>query len=162
MIPRDKLPKDAADWSSVQVSLNRLDPDTAEGCPDYPDKVHWVLRSESADVDKADVKRLKFLRTARVGGDKFWAWEYTNSYGDKNYVTCQVKGDGSMVIMGLSEANGLTVEQSFWRNFTMKFIGDVCSHNAGNSTPPTAASYTPLLHVGITASGTVLHGIHDE
>ncbi len=110
MIPREQLPEDAADWTEVDVTFERLIPDTAESCPQSEDEIFDYVRMESADTESSSRSRLKFLRTAAVGDSRYWMWEYQESDGQRVYVLFQEDFDGSS-ILGLAEPNGLSQEQ---------------------------------------------------
>lgn len=110
MIPRSELPKNAADWTDIEISFPRLADDTADSCPVSLHEIMNHVRMESADVGGADPGRLVFIRTAKVGKASFWLWSYHESDGQKCYVVLQTVSDGSNVL-GLSEPNGLSPEQ---------------------------------------------------
>ena len=110
MIRRDDLPEDAADWKSVAVSLERLQPDREDSCPEDREEIMEYVRMESADADDSEETSLTFLRTARVGNASCWIWSYTESDGTIVYVTCRKNDDGS-TCLSLSETNGLSPEQ---------------------------------------------------
>ena len=110
MIGRDQLPHDAADWVQIQVSLPRLDEDTADSCPASLAELMDYVRMESADTADAETERLTFLRTAKVEECSYWLWTYTESDGDSNYVVFRQNPDGSTKL-GLSGPNGLSPEQ---------------------------------------------------
>lgn len=110
MIRREDLPADAADWKSVSVSFDRLQPDREESCPEGRDEIMEYVRMESADTDAAEDAALKFLRTARVGDASYWLWSYTDSGGTLCFVAFRQNPDGS-TCLGLAEPNGLSAEQ---------------------------------------------------
>jgi hypothetical protein len=110
VIPRHKLPDDAADWSAVAVSFVRLDHDAPDSCPCSADEVFEYVQAESADLDHADRNRLLFLRTAQVGDARFWLWSYTDEENEEVFVTCRLDADGSTTL-GLASRNGLNAEQ---------------------------------------------------
>jgi hypothetical protein len=110
MIPREELPDDAAEWSSVRVTFNRLPLDTPESCPCAVDDVFEYVQLESADADHADRDRLAFVRTAQVADARFWLWTYTESNGEQVFVAYQLNSDDSSVL-GLASPNGLDAEQ---------------------------------------------------
>lgn len=110
MLSRSDLPDDAAEWGSVAVSLPRLNPDSSEQCPYSEDDVFDYVQTESGDTDRADRQRFVFLRTAQVANTRYWLWEYTESDGERVFVTCSVDGEGS-TCLGLAEPNGLSDAQ---------------------------------------------------
>ena len=110
MLPRDALPDDAADWSNVAISLDRLQPDTLEGCPRNLDDLVAYLRLESSDLNDTDPARLRFVRSAALGSAKAWIWEYTESDGEVAFVTVHLTLDGESTL-GLASPNGLNHEQ---------------------------------------------------
>ena len=105
---REDLPEDASDWSSVDVEFERLNPDTAKSCPESVGSLMAYIRCESADTDRAEESRLKFVRTAIVGEVTYWLWQYTEEDGEVCFVTFVISGG---TCLGLSETNGLTPEQ---------------------------------------------------
>jgi len=110
VIKRNELPDDAADWTKVDVSFQRLDDDSEISCPASRNRIFEYVRIESADTNKAASDRLAFLRTARIGKTKYWLWNYTESDGEMTYVFFRQNPDGSTVL-GLSGPNGLSPEQ---------------------------------------------------
>jgi hypothetical protein len=110
MIARDQLSDDAADWVQVQVSLPRLNEDTADACPASLAELMDYVRMESGDTADAETERLTFLRTAKIGKSSYWLWTYTEKGGDSNYVVFRENPDGSTEL-GLSGPNGLSPEQ---------------------------------------------------
>ena len=103
MIEKDQLPEDPADWRDFEVSLPRLDPDTAESCPVALSEVIEYVGLESAEGDDADSGRLSFLRTAQVADQKCWLWSYIEADGELCYVTYWVSpSDGGT--LGLADA----------------------------------------------------------
>ncbi len=110
MIPREDLPDDAADWSGVDVVLARLADDSAASCPVSPDNLFEYIQVESGDIDAADRARLRFVRTAKVSNARYWLWQYTESDGEKCFVTCREDQDGATTL-GFSSPNGLSEEQ---------------------------------------------------
>jgi|RhiMetdeSRZDD1v2_1073273.scaffolds.fasta_scaffold239025_2 hypothetical protein len=110
MIVREELPDDAAEWSSVRVTFDRLPLDTQESCPCTVADVFEYVQLESTDADHADRYRLAFVRTAQVVDARFWLWTYTESDGEQVFVTYQLKSDDSSVL-GLASPNGLDAEQ---------------------------------------------------
>jgi len=110
MISRDDLPDDAAEWSSIRISFDRLAEDTPESCPCAGEEIFAYVQMESGDTDRANIDRLAFLRTARVAEARFWIWTYTEHDGEPVFVTYQLKSDGSSVL-GLASPNGLNAEQ---------------------------------------------------
>ena len=110
MIRREDLPEDAANWTTVPVSFDRLYPDSEMGCPATRDEIMDYIRTESADTDSANTASLRFVRTARVGESSYWLWSYTESDGTVCFVAFSQSTDGSTVL-GMSEANGLSPEQ---------------------------------------------------
>src|SRR5262245_54621798 len=110
MIPRKNLPDDAAEWTSVSVSFPRLEQDSVDSCPVMEDRVFDYVRLESADRDKSERIRLRFVRTARVADVSYWLWEYTEEDGQLCYVCFRQNADGSTVL-GISESNNLSHEQ---------------------------------------------------
>jgi len=103
MIERDQLPDDPADWGELEVSFPRLSPDTTEFCPGSSTEILEYIGIESADVENADPKHLRFLRTAQVGDDQCWIWSYTEVDGDLCYVTYWVHAAGGNTL-GMSSA----------------------------------------------------------
>jgi hypothetical protein len=57
MIPREALPDDAADWSTVDVALARLADDSPGSCPVSSDEIFEYVQTESGDTDSADRAR---------------------------------------------------------------------------------------------------------
>ena len=110
MIPREELPEDASDWTGVSVSFPQLPDNSPVSPPCSEDRLFEYVRKESADVERADRARLKFIRTALVSEAKYWLWEYTEEDGELVYVICRVDLEGSNLI-GLSTPNGLSHEQ---------------------------------------------------
>jgi hypothetical protein len=110
MISREDLPDDAAAWTGVAVTFERLSNDSAESCPRSEDDVFEYVRMESADTDAAERTRLRFVRTARVADAQYWMWEYSEADGDVCYVIFRRNPDGS-TYLGLTEPNGLSHEQ---------------------------------------------------
>lgn len=110
MIRRADLPEDAADWKSVRISFERLQPDREDSCPESRDEIMEYVRMESADTDAAADAALKFLRTARVADASYWLWSYTESDGTMRFVAFRRNEDGS-TCLGLAEPNGLSAEQ---------------------------------------------------
>jgi hypothetical protein len=110
MIRREDLPEDAADWKSVTVAFDRLEPDREDTCPEDRDEIREYAGMESADTDPAEDAALKFLRTARVGDASYWLWAYTESEGTVCFVAFRKNDDGS-TCLGLAEPNGLSAEQ---------------------------------------------------
>jgi hypothetical protein len=110
VIERDQLPDDAADWTGVVVDFPRLDKDSPQSCPLNERHVFEYVRLEAGDLDKADRGRFQFRRTARVKGQHFWLWEYTESDDVRTYVLVQADATGNTII-GLTETNGLNPEQ---------------------------------------------------
>ena len=110
MIARDELPEDAAEWTHVAISFERLAGDSAESCPTSENEVFEYVQMESADTDAADRTRLRFVRTAHVAEAEYWMWEYAEEDGQVCYVVLRRNLDGSTVL-GLSEPNGLSPEQ---------------------------------------------------
>jgi hypothetical protein len=110
MISRDSLPKDAAEWSSIYVSLPRLSADSAESCPATFDDIFNYVSIESADVDSADKARLIFLRTAKISHARYWLWRYTESDGKVSFVAFREDSSGSTTLV-LASPNGLSEEQ---------------------------------------------------
>jgi hypothetical protein len=110
VIPRDELPENAADWSAVTISFPRLAEDTPDSCPRSLNQIFEYIQIESGDVDNAHRSRLVFLRTAQVADARYWLWSYTETGGEKVFVTCRVNSDGSTCV-GLANPNGLSAEQ---------------------------------------------------
>ena len=110
MIPREALPDDAADWSSIEVALPRLFDDSPGSCPVSPDDIFEYVQIESGDTDSAERARLVFIRTAEVSDARYWLWQYTESDGEKCFVTFRADPDGTTVL-GLASPNGLSEEQ---------------------------------------------------
>ena len=110
MISRDQLPDDAAEWTDVAVSFERLSIDSADSCSISEDEVFEYVRMESADTDSADRARLRFVLTARVADAEYWMWQYSEEDGQLCYVVFRRNSDGSTVL-GLSEPNGLSHQQ---------------------------------------------------
>jgi hypothetical protein len=112
VITRDKLPDDAADWTNVIVSFERLPQDSPESCPVSEEEVFEYVRLESVDTDKAKRSRLRFIRTAQVVKSKYWLWEYMEKDRRRCYVVFRLNPNGSTV-MSLSEPNGLSPNNTF-------------------------------------------------
>jgi hypothetical protein len=110
MIPRDRLPEDAADWRTIGISFPRLPQDTTHSCPMKVKQIMEYVRMESADLDDADPARLAFVRTARVEDMSCWLWTYTEGDGQVNFVLFERRDDGRERL-GLTESNGLSPEQ---------------------------------------------------
>ena len=53
---------------------------------------------------------LKFVRTAKVNGSKYWLWAFIDSYGTDCFVAVQ-KNEAGQNILGYDESFGLTPEQ---------------------------------------------------
>jgi hypothetical protein len=103
MIDKDQLPEDPADWGDLEVSLPRLDPDSAESCPASLASILEYVDIESADAGDVDAGRLQFVRTAEVGDQQCWIWSYIDSDGELSYVTYWVASDGERTL-GMSDA----------------------------------------------------------
>jgi hypothetical protein len=110
LIRREDLPRDAADWTTVSVSSDRLEADTEDSCPVSRSEIMRYVRMESADTDSASDESLRFVRTAHVYEASYWLWSYTESDGTKCFVAFRRNPDGR-TILGLSESNGLSAEQ---------------------------------------------------
>ena len=109
-IDRDKLPTDAADWHDVSVELPRLRDNSAGSCPQKEQDIFEYVRTESADLEKSDRKRFRFLRTARVKTQRFWLWEYVERDGVRNFVLIQADPKRN-TRLSINEANRLSPEQ---------------------------------------------------
>lgn len=110
MIRREDLPDDAADWTTVSISLDRLRSDREDSCPSSREEIMEYVRLESADTDDANDASLKFIRTAKIGDISCWLWSFQESDGEVCYVLFRKNGDGS-TILGLASANSLSPEQ---------------------------------------------------
>jgi hypothetical protein len=110
LIDRDRLPEDAADWSNVIIEFPRLRDNSAGSCPRKERDIFQYVSTESADLEKSDRKRFRFLRTARVKTQRFWLWEYVERDGVRNFVLIQTDAKGN-TRLSINEANGLSPEQ---------------------------------------------------
>jgi hypothetical protein len=110
MIARNRLPEDAATWTSVVIDFPRLENDKAESCPLSEDHIFGYVQVEAADLDEADRTRFRFLRSALVKDQRFWLWQYQESDGAFAYVWVQAGAKGE-TFLGLNDANGLSPEQ---------------------------------------------------
>jgi hypothetical protein len=110
LIPRDQLPDDAAEWSSVAVSLPLLSDDSPNHCPCATDDIFEYVQRESGDLDNAERQRLEFVRTAQVADAQYWLWTYTESDCEQAFVTCRLTANGDTYV-GLASPNGLSPDQ---------------------------------------------------
>jgi hypothetical protein len=110
MLSRDALPDDAADWRDIAISLPRLEDDSPHSCPVSVDDIFRHVQLESTDLDRADISRLTFRRTAKVGNAQTWLWSYTESDGEVSFVSFRQNADGS-IMLGLASPNGLSEDQ---------------------------------------------------
>src|SRR5258705_28475 len=93
MIPsQDTLPEDPADWQHVRISLPRLPKNSPPTSPPSVREIMDYVRVESADLDEANAKRLKFVRTAQIERSRYWLWTYTESDGEMCYVFFRKRG----------------------------------------------------------------------
>jgi hypothetical protein len=110
LIDRDRLPEDAADWNDVIIEFPRLRNNSAESCPRKEREIFEYVCTESADLEKSDRKRFRFLRTARIKAQRCWLWEYVERDGVRNYVLIQADAKRN-IRLSINEANGLSPEQ---------------------------------------------------
>jgi hypothetical protein len=110
MVPKlGDLPPDAAEWTSVAVSLPEIE-DPLASPPFNVTEITDYLRAESADVDRYDLSRLRLLRTAKIDEDRYWIWKYLEGDEMACYLVATEKTDGRHVLE-LAQTNGLSAEQ---------------------------------------------------
>ena len=85
-------------------------PDPLASPPFSVSEITEYLRAESADVDRYDLSRLRFLRTALIDTDRYWMWTYREEDGRLCYLVAAEKTDGHHEL-DLAETNALSPEQ---------------------------------------------------
>src|SRR5262245_41587803 len=76
----------------VTDEFPRLDPNTAEACPEPMARILEYLGMEADEELRVD--DLRFLRTAKVEGRDYWIWEFTDEDARQCYVTVSRGADG--------------------------------------------------------------------
>jgi hypothetical protein len=109
MIPREKLPEDPLEWSDVKVSFAHLAPDSADSCPQTKEEILEYIARESADLDRTNEERLKFIRTAQVADARYWLWSYEEEDGEVCYVALRQKKGSEY--LSLSSTSSLSVDR---------------------------------------------------
>ena len=111
MIPlRNELPDDVADWGSVTINFPKLAPDSVETCPTPLAHVLDYLRTESGDTESESSDCLSFVRTALLGGEKYWLWKFVEEDAAECFVFVRQGNDGRLMT-SLVSPNGLSAEQ---------------------------------------------------
>ena len=80
------------DVRSVQVSLQRLDPDSPNECPVPLNDI--VEHVETEEMELKQPPALKFLRTALIAQTRYWIWTYTDNDGNANYAVAALWPNG--------------------------------------------------------------------
>jgi len=107
MIPLEEMPEYRKDLSKFKVEFPELDSEQTARHPEFVDEVIDYLVCEGEDIFPED---LTFLRSAQVGEDRFWIWEFFDDANDRCYVTVAESGRSHCV--GYDSADGLTPEQA--------------------------------------------------
>ncbi len=83
------------DVRSVQVSLQRLDPDLPDPCPVPLNEIVEYVETEEMELKQPP--SLQFLRTALIAQTRYWIWTYTDNDNNPSYAVVAQWPNGSIL-----------------------------------------------------------------
>jgi hypothetical protein len=95
----------------LKVEFPALPDNSGKSCVVKMREILKYLRMESPDEHAIKGKDLTFVRTAQVGGDRYWIWTFNEGDGTQCFVTVSVAPEGQTTIGYEQNHDGLTAEQ---------------------------------------------------
>ena len=108
MLSFEEMPEDNADLASVKVEFPHLAENREESCPVPMEQIVEYLTLEGEAVRR---EALRFVRTAKVADSDYWVWEFSDSDGNRCYVTVSKNERGQTCTGYDVDWHGLTAEQ---------------------------------------------------
>jgi hypothetical protein len=108
VIPFEQMPEDREGLSRLDVEFAPLDSEETGRHPEFMSSLLDYLHKEGEqDLSAED---LTFVRSAQVGEDRYWIWEFQGDDLQRNYATAAERPDGS-ICLAYDSGEGLTPEQ---------------------------------------------------